>query len=67
MLFLLLTPAVRPRDECPDPHFRAAITQDLEELRELEVAAIEETVFGVSYRINVPLFSAFALLKRLSR
>jgi type I restriction enzyme M protein len=39
------------------PYTRMALKQDLEELRELEVAAIEETVFGVSYRINVPLFS----------
>ncbi len=36
---------------------RMALKQDLEELRELEVLAIEETVFGVAYGLNVPLFS----------
>jgi type I restriction enzyme M protein len=44
-------------EEAGLPYTRMALKQDLEELRELEVAAIEETVFGVSYRINVPLFS----------
>lgn len=39
------------------PYKRPALTRDLEALRELEVVAFEETTFGVSYRINVPLFS----------
>jgi type I restriction enzyme M protein len=44
-------------EEAGLPYTGMALKQDLEELRELEVVAIEESVFGVSYRINVPLFS----------